>query len=855
MASRWRADRYTHLHRSLQALVVLARHGHEVAVVGPEALEPSGRKQVTIRFGTGAAVAGVVSWDDGTPVQPVAVVTGMSKVDDTTRFEIQVQTGRDGEAAVGGGRRFRLQDADTMRMSDQPRGGRIFRTGTTGAAGYLLAAAVSLMAAFWSLRLWKADLRVPFDYSSDALSSAMLVRSILKNGWYLTNPQLGAPGVLELHDYPMADGVHFLLIKLLGLFTADWALVFNLYFLLGFPLIAVSALAVLRHLRIPFGPALLASTLFSFLPSRLLKGEHHLFLDVFFQVPLAILVVLWACGEAPPLVRTRAGERSRWPALDLGRGRSIAALAICLLTASTGAYYACFAAGLLLVAGAWASIRNRATTHATAAVLLAATLAGGVALNGVPTLIHRHRHGHNPEVGQRLPAESDRFGLRISQLVLPVTGHRIEALGKLKDRYNAGAADPGEGSSAALGFLGSIGFIWLLAVALGAGPRDPGREGLLARLAAINLSAVLIATIGGFGSLFAFLVTPQIRTWSRMNVVIGFLSLSALAVLVGRVGQGRPRLALLLPPLLLLGGLLDQASRPAVRPYARTRVTYLADARFVQAVESTLPAGAMVFQLPQRSFPESPPQHRLKDYDLLRPYLHARTIRFSYPAMRGRHADLWAVATVARPLPEMLATLSDAGFSGLLVDRAGYRDDGAAIERDLATLLQVRPTVSDHARFALFSLAEYSTRAAAGLSPAEREERRTRALHPLLLRWGDGFFGLETPARAPPFRWCQRTCELQIINGAPRPRPATLSMTLVPASAPSRWTVSGTLLREETPLATAGTPYTRRLLVPPGTHTLRMTATNPPVDEPSDPRTMVWRAEAATLVEELPGGP
>jgi hypothetical protein len=102
MASRWRADRYTHLHRSLQALVVLARHGHEVAVVGPEALEPSGRKQVTIRFGAGAAVAGVVSWDDGTPVQPVALVTGMLKVDDTTRFEIQVQTGRDGTFAIHG---------------------------------------------------------------------------------------------------------------------------------------------------------------------------------------------------------------------------------------------------------------------------------------------------------------------------------------------------------------------------------------------------------------------------------------------------------------------------------------------------------------------------------------------------------------------------------------------------------------------------------------------------------------------------------------------------------------------------------------------------------------------------------
>ena len=43
------------------------------------------------------------------------------------------------------------------------------------------------------------------------------------------------------------DTVHLALIRIMALASHDWALLFNLYFLLGFPLIALSALAVFRR--------------------------------------------------------------------------------------------------------------------------------------------------------------------------------------------------------------------------------------------------------------------------------------------------------------------------------------------------------------------------------------------------------------------------------------------------------------------------------------------------------------------------------------------------------------------------------------------------------------------------------
>src|SRR4029079_4241684 len=108
---------------------------------------------------------------------------------------------------------------------------------------YLLAALTSILAAILLLQLWKADLRVPFDYGGDALSFSIVVKSVVDNGWYLHTPQVGARFGLDMHDFPFADSLHLLVIKGMSLFTGDWALLFNLYFLLGFPLIAMAAMA------------------------------------------------------------------------------------------------------------------------------------------------------------------------------------------------------------------------------------------------------------------------------------------------------------------------------------------------------------------------------------------------------------------------------------------------------------------------------------------------------------------------------------------------------------------------------------------------------------------------------------
>src|SRR5262245_41801319 len=73
------------------------------------------------------------------------------------------------------------------------------------AVGYLAAALAPLLAMALLLDLWRADLRVPLFDGGDNLMGQMFVFNVVETGWFSSSGRLGAPGVQDLRDYPMAD--------------------------------------------------------------------------------------------------------------------------------------------------------------------------------------------------------------------------------------------------------------------------------------------------------------------------------------------------------------------------------------------------------------------------------------------------------------------------------------------------------------------------------------------------------------------------------------------------------------------------------------------------------------------------
>lgn len=548
-----------------------------------------------------------------------------------------------------------------------------------GCVGLMAAIGIVLV-----MRLWKADLRVPFFYSTggvvirgDLLEDARLVKAIGENGWYRDDPRLGTPHGIHLQDIPTQNLVQIALLKVMILLAGDFGLVLNLYFLAGFVLVALSALFVLRRFGVSAVPAAIASLLYAFLPYHFFRGENHLSLAGYFLVPEGILLALWLSDGS-----LRCSRRAESGGPALGRQMWLA-IAICVLLGSTDAYYAFFTCFLLAAAAASAFAKRRSAKTLAVGLLLISIISASLALGEFPTIWHAFHRTAN-FVFTRSLGDSETYGLKIVQMLLPIEGHRLPPFARLHERYHAQAPLVNENEAAALGVFGSAGFLFLLAIIFGVRLRS-SHPRLLRQIAFLALAALLLATTGGFGTLVAVVISPQIRGYNRISIFIGFLALFALALIADdlwRKPKTRSGRAILLGTMLgvLLLGCLDQTSEHFVPPYEDDRMAFQSDAEFVGRIEERLPSGAMVFQLPYVPFPESPEVYRMSAYDHFRAYLHSHTLRWSFGALKGGEGDAWQRRVAgASSTEDLLKELALAAFSGLYIDRFGYPDGGGQL--------------------------------------------------------------------------------------------------------------------------------------------------------------------------------
>ncbi|MGH9936548.1 MAG: hypothetical protein ACREAM_09895, partial [Blastocatellia bacterium] len=396
--------------------------------------------------------------------------------------------------------------------------------------GYAVALALCLLILVWALDLRHAHFRIPFTYQGDAMFYHLVVKGMIDHGWYLENVSLAAPDKLDLRDAPTSDNNFYLaLLKSMTLVTSHYPLVLNFFFLLGFPLTVVSALYVLRRFDVSWGVAIFTSLLYTFLPFHFARGQHHLFLSAYYFIPLVVMVTLWICrGELSPF------DQETGRLLPFRRNpKLVFSLILCLLLGSVGYYYAFFSCFFLLAAGTLTALRGKDVGALLLPVLLVALIFAVTAINLAPSVTRFSDQGGVHFV-RRLAGEADVYGLRIAQLVLPVRWHRVEWLSEVKVDYNMRPLI-NENDDASLGVIGSLGFLGLLWWLFFRKPEirrlgARGVNGLYNHLSLLTGAALLLGTVGGFGSLVAFFGLPQIRAYNRISIFIAFFALLAVAL-------------------------------------------------------------------------------------------------------------------------------------------------------------------------------------------------------------------------------------------------------------------------------------------------------------------------------------
>jgi phosphoglycerol transferase len=533
----------------------------------------------------------------------------------------------------------------------------------------------------------RRDWRVPLHFSLDSLIALMQSKSTFDNGWWWFNPMLGAPFGLDSVAFPMNGNVDQAIVWLTSWFVNDAVATTNIAWAVMVVLSGLSASWCMRRVGASSMSSMIAGTLFALSPYALYRHIGHIWM-VTYLVPSA-------CAAALLLWSGRFGERG------LRKGR-IGVLLGCALLGLNYIYYAFFGCFFILVASLARVATSRDWRVLRTGALCVGLIVGCTVLNLAPTLVTWNRHGKPIILHDKAPAESEMYGLKIRHLISPAYQHAFPPFGWWQ-RKEALAQFPleTENMGSRLGFVGTLGFLGLLCLLFvpQAVDRLAQRDTWLAA-SRLTLAAVLVATIGGFGSLFSLLITPEIRAWNRITPFIAFFSLTAVALALDALSRKRTLAAALAALVMLTIGLADQrmATIPLNEEYAQVAPEMPLLRTVVGELERRLPEHTMVLQLPFRTYLYDYGVARMKPYEHVKVYLASHTLRWSYPALSNRQVR-WQY-TAARLEPGQLAFEAAAdGFGAILVDRYGYSDSGAAVTAAITARLGGGHVLADEGRY------------------------------------------------------------------------------------------------------------------------------------------------------------
>ncbi len=743
-------------------------------------------------------------------------------------------------------------------------------------AWYAGAAVFTAVALAAGLRLDKVSLREPLAYDQDVLLIMPMVKATLERGSHWRNERMGYPGVYELYDFPVVDHAHFALIWLVGRVVSDWVVVYNLYHLLTWPLTTLTAMWAFRRLGLTLPFAAAGAVLYAFQPYHYLRGEAHYFLAAYWVVPLSWLPALALCKGEFPFVRRDPSGAAAWAF----RTRAAAwQVLLAALTASAGAYYAFFACALYAVAGAYGWVVHRTWRAAGSAGVLAALVMAFGVINHLPSVPFALKYGR-AAVTERYAEDSERYGMKLAQLLLPIDAHNVTVLARMKAAYTANYPLMNENNFSPLGLVAGAGLVGLFGVLV-----IPNRLGWPYRpAAALALFIVLFSTVGGFGAVFNLVVLDQIRCLNRFSIYLAFLCLLAVvwaadrATLTGPPRVRRSRHAIAAGLVLL--GIADQTptawfSERVVKAIEADAERFRADRRFFARVEELAP-GARVFCLPYIPFPEEPYLHDMGTYEHARGYLHTASLVLGYAPIKFREADAWLRSVAFDAPANRVRRMVARGFDGVFVDGRGFvtQADGNNLVRELRASAPVPlpEVIHEDGRQVFLDLRPYRDwlRGQDSLF-LEREEARERDW--VALCWLRGFTSPEPYGSENHFRWVYRTAAFQIVNPSDRVRTFKLEATFStdhegefgvavdggavtwadkPGGA-GPWADAFTVGADPDAPPQVVKPRAYRLEIPPGRHTVRLTCTPPSMFISGDTRPICYYLQDVTFTEVTAG--
>jgi phosphoglycerol transferase len=570
----------------------------------------------------------------------------------------------------------------------------------------LLAVFISLSEVYYFLGLKSVDLSVPFRYSGDSLSTLTAIQNFITgNGRYLY-PNMGAPGVFTLVNWPDSSNIHYFGMWILSLFIKEPGFLLNIFYYLTYAFVSASATISLRLLKINPLTSIFGGVLYSLLPYHFFRGAEHIFLSTYAIVPLVCVLILWIInGEI-------CFNRFSKNILSVLNFKINISILIAIFMGLDNSYYIFFSCLGILFAIIWNFLeeKNIRKTFSSSIILLIIIIS--TLINLIPYMMTTILNGNESMLtGTRSVHDVEAYSLKFSQLILPVVNHRFHALSKIRSFYEGNISFfPNESFGSSLGLFISAGLIASFFIGMmrcrNAGKKRP-IEVSIQHSAVLNVFMIILGSTGGIASLIAFII-PSIRAYNRLSIFIAFYSLFIVVYYLDSFFTKNKLRNIAKVSILAIIGLLssfDMVSASNAVNGKEIEEQYYTNKEFIKRIEAVTPAGSMVFQLP---FLKNKKSEKYNIASQQYPFIHSKSLKWSFRPNQGTEIEKWQNKAAKMPVENMLKYLAGIGFKGLYIDTFGYDyDEYIEIRNSIADISGTEPITSNDGRMVYFYLGEY----------------------------------------------------------------------------------------------------------------------------------------------------
>ena len=580
------------------------------------------------------------------------------------------------------------------------------RFGKTDLIWLILAVLAASAICFFKMDGFRLNWNGMTSFGADGILGMALNKSVQEYGLkgFFFNARIGAPDISALIDTPFQDPAYGFLVFILSWLPSPAAIEYGII-LVTFAASAFTMFLVVRVFTNDHLLMFIFAVLGSVTPYHMMRGIGHMTLSHYWNVPLGVLLALYIA-----LMHDRRFDP---------KDKKMYLLAV--LVGLGNVYYSFFCLLIMMVGEVcqFIAVRNRHNLLKGLRLILVTILTffAGIA----PKIWYGHVAGENIVAGIRYPIETEMYGMKLSQLLLPPA---YSLWGRITQVYNI-LFDVTENRLSSLGIVAVIGFcvlvIWLLIRVISPGLENQikqrnqdnqssqGNHGFtqsssgaaLSILAVFALGLVVWCTIGGFSSLFSMVFSPEIRATNRASILIVIICLLALVILLDRVLRHPPawlrRGAVYgITLVLMVVGIFEACHGIRLALYSDGMQNLHEELKaFYEKVEDSLPKEAMVYQLPFVLFPESLAVNEMQDYTQMEGYLYTDSLRWSYGGMKGRNLaarDLYAGDGQSKTF---VRNILEAGFNGVVVYSEAYADGAEGIRSFYEQTLGLTPVCSE----------------------------------------------------------------------------------------------------------------------------------------------------------------